>query len=193
MTASRVLVAYASKRGGTQEIAQWIGRELTEQGVEAVVMSAARVADVHCYDAVVLGSGVYAGRWLREAVRFTRRHRKALLGLPVWLFSSGPLDPSAGARDIPPVPGAVRVGDRIDAVGHATFGGRLTAAAGGFVTRQILAQGRGGDFRDRAQVSAWTRRVADGVRSGSSGAGGTLQSDGAVGSARSECGRYRGV
>jgi menaquinone-dependent protoporphyrinogen oxidase len=163
MTAPRILVAYASRNGSTAEIAEWIAEALADRGAAAEVRPAGEIGNVGPYDAVVLGSGVYAGRWLRDAVRFARRHRGVLVHRPVWLFSSGPLDPSAGARDIPPVPGAARIANRLDARGHVTFGGRLAEGARGFVARQILAQGRGGDFRDRRAVRAWAVRIADAV------------------------------
>ena len=160
MTAPRVLVAYASKNGGTAGIAEWIGRALSDEGVTADVRAAADVPDLRRYSAVVLGSGLYAGRWLRDATRFARRHRQALRELPVWLFSSGPLDSSAAERDVPPGPGAVRIADGLDAVGHATFGGRLVPGARGLVARLILSTGKGGDFRDRDQVRDWARHIA---------------------------------
>lgn len=160
MPAARMLVAYASKNGGTAEIARWIGRALTGDGADADVRPAADVQDLHDYSAVVLGSGVYAGRWLRDATRFAHHHRDALRKVPVWLFSSGPLDASAAQRALPPVPGVQRIADGIDAVEHVTFGGRLVPGARGLIARMILNQGRGGDFRDPGQVDAWARRIA---------------------------------
>ena len=76
------------------------------------------------------------------------------------LFSSGPLDPSASERDIPPVSGAERAIDRTDAREHVTFGGRLETGAKGRIARMILDQHRGGDFRDFARIDAWATGVA---------------------------------
>lgn len=163
MTGPRVLVVYASKNGSTAQIAGWIGDDLTGRGIETDVRPADEAGDLVGYDAVVLGSGVYAGRWQRAATRFTRRHRRVLLELPVWLFSSGPLDATAAEGALPPVPSAVRIADRIDAADHVTFGGRLVDGAGGFIARQILAKGKGGDFRDREQIRAWALGVADDI------------------------------
>ncbi|NBM19813.1 flavodoxin domain-containing protein [Streptomyces sp. GC420] len=158
--APRVLVAYGTKNGSTAEIAEWIARALRERQVDAEARPAAEVGDVAPYDAVLLGGGLYAGRWPREAVRFARRHRKQLSVCPVWLFSSGPLDPSADERDIPPAPAVARIATRLDARGHATFGGRLAEGAGGFIARQLLKQGKGGDFRDRARIEEWAHGIA---------------------------------
>jgi menaquinone-dependent protoporphyrinogen oxidase len=160
MTAQRVLIAYGTKNGATAGIAEWIAEELREQGFDTDVRSAASVRDIAAYDAVVLGGGLYAGRWQRDAAGFARRHREALTRRPVWLFSSGPLDASAGERDIPPVRGVARVADRLDARDHVTFGGSLTEGAQGFIAGQILKQGKGGDFRDREQIRAWAHGIA---------------------------------
>lgn len=159
-----VLVAYGSTNGSTAEIAERVGEVLSKEGLTVDVRSAARVADVTPYDAVVLGGGLYAGRWQRDARRFARRHRKALAERPVWLFSSGPLDPSASERDIPPAPGVRRVVNRTDARGHITFGGRLEGEVKGRVARMIVNSGRGGDFRDFEQIAAWAATVAHDLR-----------------------------
>lgn len=74
-----MVVAYGSRNGGTAEIAGWIGETLKTEGVNATVRPASAVKDLRPYPAVVLGSGVYEGRWLRSAVRFARHHRRALL------------------------------------------------------------------------------------------------------------------
>ena len=160
MTTPHVLVVYGSRNGGTAEVARWIGETLRGGGLDTDVLPASAVKDLHRYTAVVLGSGVYEGRWLRDAVHFAHRHRRDLLGVPVCLFSSGPLDASAAERDIPAVPGVVKIADLLDAREHVTFGGRLVEGARGFIARMILSQGRGGDFRDRDQIHAWALGIA---------------------------------
>jgi menaquinone-dependent protoporphyrinogen oxidase len=160
MDGHRVLVAHGTKNGSTGEIAEWIGAALRDSGFTAEVRPAGEVDDLTPYDAVVLGGALYSGRWHRDAVRFARRHRKSLARRPVWLFSSGPLDASANERDIPPTSGVARIATRVEARGHATFGGRLVEGAAGPIARQILRSGRGGDYRDPEQVRAWGRSVA---------------------------------
>jgi menaquinone-dependent protoporphyrinogen oxidase len=160
----KVLVAYGSKYGSTAEIAEHVGEVLVKEGLAVEVHPAGEVATVESYDAVVLGASLYAGRWQRDARRFARRHRRALQHRPVWLFSSGPLDRSAAERDIPPAPGVRRVADRLDARGHVTFGGRLTEDAKGRIARSIVKSGKGGDFRDFAQIDTWASGVAHDLR-----------------------------
>ena len=62
-----VLVASASKHGATAEIAEAIGRTLEQAGLDVVVEDAAAVTTVDQYEAAVIGSGAYAGHWLKAA------------------------------------------------------------------------------------------------------------------------------
>lgn len=156
----RVLVAYASKNGSTAGIATMIAEALREQGLTVEARAVGEVRGVGPYDAVVLGSALYAGRWRREALRFARHHQADLTERPVWLFSSGPLDATAGERILPPVPGVQRLVDRLRARGHVTFGGCLQDGARGRIARMIVKSGRGGDFRDPEQIRLWARDVA---------------------------------
>ncbi|GAA1899259.1 flavodoxin domain-containing protein [Actinomadura bangladeshensis] len=159
----RVLVAYASERGGTAEIADWIGAALRQAGVEADVRPAGEVQNLDRYDAAVVGGALYEGRWHREARRFVRHHADDLVHRPVWLFSSGPLDDTARDRVIDPVPGVAKFAGRVHARGHATFGGRLAPDAKGFMASKI-AKRMGGDYRDRDQVAAWAAGIARELR-----------------------------
>ncbi|HEY5834798.1 flavodoxin domain-containing protein [Streptomyces sp.] len=160
MTESRVLVVYGSTNGSTAEIARWIGETLSGEGIAVDVSSVDAVGDLAPYTAVVLGSAAYERRWLRDVVRFAHHHRGALVKVPVWLFSSGPLDASASERDIPPVSRAVKVAEELHVRGHMTFGGRLVDGAQGRIARMMLDQGKGGDFRDPGQIRGWALGIA---------------------------------
>ncbi|MFC9679648.1 flavodoxin domain-containing protein [Streptomyces sp. NPDC056948] len=155
-----VLVAYGTTNGSTAEIAETVAEILRKDGLTAEARPARAVATTESYDAVVVGGGLYAGRWHKDARRFVRRHGKALAERPLWFFSSGPLDPSASERDIPPVPGVKRAMVRLDAREHVTFGGCLEEGAKGWVARMILRNGKGGDFRDFERIEAWAARIA---------------------------------
>jgi menaquinone-dependent protoporphyrinogen oxidase len=154
-----VLVAHGSTNGSTARIAEAIAQVLSKEGLTAEALPAQSVASVAPYDAVVLGGGLYAGRWHKDARRFVRRHRRELAGRPLWFFSSGPLDASASERDIPPVPGVKKAMNRLDAQEHVTFGGCLEEGAKGWVARMILRNGKGGDFRDFTRIEEWAGSI----------------------------------
>jgi menaquinone-dependent protoporphyrinogen oxidase len=90
--AGPILVVYASKYGSTQEVAESIAATLRKQMLHADVRPAADVEDLGEYGGVVLGGGVYMGRWHRDARSFVKRFERDLTALPVALFALGPVD-----------------------------------------------------------------------------------------------------
>jgi menaquinone-dependent protoporphyrinogen oxidase len=87
----KILVAYASRHGATQGIAEHIAGTLERTGLDVTVQAVEDTGPVDQYDAFVVGSAAYMGGWLGEATAFVRRHRLDLARRPVWLFSSGPI------------------------------------------------------------------------------------------------------
>ena len=158
-----VLVTYGSTRGGTAELAETVADSLRQAGLAVDVVPARAVRGVGGYDAVVVGGALYAFHWHRDARRFVRRHEGELRARPTWFFSSGPLDDSAAKTEIAPVSGVRGLMQQVGARGHATFGGRLVPAAKGFPA-SAMAKKHSGDWRDPAQVKAWTHEVATELR-----------------------------
>ncbi len=159
----RVLVAHASVHGGTADIARVIADELGAAGHTVDLRDAGDVDELGLWDAAVVGAALYASFWPRRARRFVGRHADELAHMPVWLFSSGPLDDSASRGEVPPTPSVARVARKIAARGHRTFGGRLPADARGFIATSLVKRGLVGDFRDMKEVQAWARMIATGL------------------------------
>src|SRR5262249_41183302 len=90
-----VLVTFASKHGSTQAIEERIAMRLREMGQDVVIQPVQSVAEVSQYGALVIGSAVYFGSWMKDATDFVRRHRDVLAVCPVWLFSRGPTGDAA--------------------------------------------------------------------------------------------------
>ena len=162
----KVLVTAATKYGATGEIAQAIGEVLREHGLDSTVGPPEDATTVDGYDAVVLGSAVYAGHWLRPARELVDRSRDALAARPVWLFSSGPVgDPPKPAED------PVDVTEIVAATGardHRVFAGKLVRRQLGFADKAIAVALRvpDGDFRDWSEIRRWAAGIADALRSG---------------------------
>lgn len=154
----RFLVTYGSKRGGTEGLARMVGAALREAGMDADVRPPWEVDGIAGYDSVIVGGALYADRWHRRARQFVKAHARDLRGMPVWFFSSGPLDPTAATKDIPPTRQVQRLMDLVHARGHVTFGGRLDKDAKGFIAR-AMARTMAGDFRDPQHVRRWIADV----------------------------------
>ncbi len=156
----RVLVAVASRHGATREIADEIRTVLEAEGLDASVADVSPTMPLAGYDAVVLGSGVYAGHWLAPAKRFAAANRVPLRELPVWLFSSGPLgDPSEPEKDPVDVDA---IDDQLSPIDHRVFAGKLDRSGLGFTERAIVgALGvADGDYRPWDEIRDWAEGIA---------------------------------
>jgi len=162
----KVLVAVASRHGATTGIAERIGevinRELRDRGANADVdvRTIETVTSIEGQDAVVLGSAVYMGRWLKAAREFANAHAAQLAEIPVWLFSSGPIGnppkPDSDPSDI----GSIM--DLLQAKEHRRFAGRLDRRKLGFAERAVVSavKAADGDFRDWLAIEVWAAEIA---------------------------------
>jgi menaquinone-dependent protoporphyrinogen oxidase len=155
---ARVLVAYATKLGSTGEIAETLAHVLRDSGHRAMALQARDVTSLDDWDAVILGSAVYAAHWQRDARRFTERFREELEARPLWLFSGGPLDRRLAKADQPITPHGAEITAGLGARSHRTFGGRLARDAD--VDPQVLQTHRLGDFRDWQAIVEYAYRIA---------------------------------
>lgn len=162
----KILVAYGSKRQGTAGIADVLGVELVDRGVQADVVDAGEAGSVDGYDAVVVGGALYAMRWNRDARRFVKRFTPQLRARPVFFFSSGPLDDSAAEKEIPPTRQVQRLMQRVGAREHRTFGGRLLPDAEGFPA-SAMAKDHAGDWRDPELERQWADHLVEELTKGS--------------------------
>ncbi len=83
----KILVTYASRAGSTAEIAQAIGRTLTDGGAQVDVLAMQDVKNLSTYRAVVAGSAIRSSQWLPEAAEFIGRHRAELAQKPFAMFT----------------------------------------------------------------------------------------------------------
>jgi menaquinone-dependent protoporphyrinogen oxidase len=159
-----VLVAYASKRGSTAEIAETVAATLRREGLGVCLEKAEDVQCLDPYDAVVLGSAVYMERWRGDARHFLKKHRKALKQMPFWAFSSGPVgDPS---KDKPEWAEPPKIIEKVEDLGgreHVVFGGCMPAEPGNFIEKAMV-EGTPREFRDRrdwAEIREWAHVIAN--------------------------------
>jgi menaquinone-dependent protoporphyrinogen oxidase len=159
-----VLVAHASKRGSTAEIAEAVAEALRGAGLDVDCRPAADVGRLDSYDAVVIGSAVYMKRWRGDAKHFLRDHAEELSGLPFWLFSSGPVGDPADAPD-PDWLEPPRIIDRAKQLGvrdHVVFGGRVPTEPRGPLERAMAKNTpeEYRDMRDWDEIRSWAGGIA---------------------------------
>ncbi|HSK26222.1 MAG TPA: flavodoxin domain-containing protein [Jiangellales bacterium] len=162
----KVLVGVASKHGSTQEIgerlASTLAAALDAQGLptEVDLRDAGAVDAVIPYDAVVVASAIYAGRWLGPASDLVEGQADELRKRPVWLVSSGPVGDPPKPEGEPP--DGTRLAELVGAQ-HRVLAGRLDrdslSRGERLVARMVKAPD--GDFRDWAEVDQVAGEIAD--------------------------------
>jgi menaquinone-dependent protoporphyrinogen oxidase len=86
----KVLVAYASKYGSTQEVAEAIAETLSKSEFRVDLQPMRKVRTLAGYGTVVLGAPLYFGLWHKDAINFLSRNEDALPQRPVAIFALGP-------------------------------------------------------------------------------------------------------
>jgi menaquinone-dependent protoporphyrinogen oxidase len=174
----KVLVTAASRHGSTAEIASIIASVLEASDVTAEALAPEAVTSVAGYDAVILGSAVYAGQWLEPARTFVTRHADDLATRPVFLFSSGPL--GYPLRHPTEPADAIAVELRTGAMDLQVFPGRLNGRDLSLPERLSAMKTHApfGDFRPWDDILDWTKEIARYLHEESTTAVDARQADG---------------
>jgi menaquinone-dependent protoporphyrinogen oxidase len=122
------------------------------------VLDVVQRTDPPPFDAAVVGSAVYMGRWMKEAAEFVRSNRDALGRWPLWLFSSGPV----GYQPLPEPKEITEFRDIASFRGHHTFLGALDKGKLSLAERLAVKAVKApeGDFRDWEDIDAWASTIA---------------------------------
>lgn len=156
---THILVAYATKNGSTQEVAEFIGEVLRDDGAKLDLRPARWVSEyLDGYDLVMLGAPLYSGRWHRDAHRFLKRHREELGHVPVWVFGMGARSGSEEAwrRARFQLDRALAKRAWLSPVASTVFGGVDPPKPDGGVRR---------DMRNWDEIRAWATDVSRSIES----------------------------
>lgn len=82
----KLLVAYATKAGSTEEVARAVAKVFEERGWIVDARNVAEVASLGGYSAAVVGAPINSMRWLPAAAAFVAANAAALSAIPTALF-----------------------------------------------------------------------------------------------------------
>jgi menaquinone-dependent protoporphyrinogen oxidase len=158
MAVHKVLIAYASRYGSTREIAEAIAEVLQEQGVESDVKDVLEITNISGYDGIVIGSPIYMGKWLVEAVDFVKLFQEDLRKMPVALFTVGfsMREPTEDNRQ-KALTSIHAIRPYVHPLDVGIFAGKIDLGELSEADRQIisLSGAASADFRDWEEIAAW--------------------------------------
>lgn len=171
---ARILVAYATRYGATEEIAEFVAVRLRESGFDVDCRAMREVSSIDDYRAVIVGAPFYYGRWPRPARRFLSRFGPVLAHRDVAVFATGRIEPTRPESDVRPQLDALL--DRytwLSPFSAALFGGRWDPAALRGLDRWMrklpgspLHVLPATDLRDWEAIGAWATHVAAALHAG---------------------------
>lgn len=166
----KILVAYASAHGSTQEVAHFIGRMLSAYNAEVTVTNSKDVQSVTGYDVYVLGSAIHGGMWLQEMCAFTDRFAPELGAKPsfFWINCIRALE-AEGREHALKYYVDHKTLQSLNVRDIAVFTGKLNTAAITHEEQWYLATNYDGkmaaggikhDFRDWHAIAGWANAIA---------------------------------
>jgi menaquinone-dependent protoporphyrinogen oxidase len=157
----KLLIAYASKYGSTGGVAEAISKELCNNGSSVDLRLAKDVTDLSSYRAVIVGSPIYRGKWMSDAVDFLEDNSGILSKVPVAYFvvCMTMRDPTEKNRKetLAYMESVLNSVPQVKPVKIGLFAGALDYSKISWLMRKIL-KSKGlpeGDFRDWKTIRAW--------------------------------------
>lgn len=172
MTA-RILVAFATHYGSTQEVAEAIAAALRERGLEVDLQPMSETRTLEGYRAVVLGAPLYIGHLHKDAQSFLSRHREALAQRSVAIFALGPVSTDEQemleSRNV--LDEELQKYPRLTPIALEMFGGKYDPSKLGLLHRLLAALPASplhglpaSDVRDWTAIGAWASDLAEKLR-----------------------------
>jgi menaquinone-dependent protoporphyrinogen oxidase len=171
------LVAFGTRYGSTERVAKEIAAALSSKGIDVKVLDlrSKNKEMVSSYQMVVIGSGILAGSWSKEAQRFLEVNKDNLKGRKVALFACcGDVEFKREQAAEWKKKYVEDVGTKygIEPTSTALFGGVLDFEQYGFLVKAILKntkkiiEERGADpakpydFRNWDEIREWAESLA---------------------------------
>jgi menaquinone-dependent protoporphyrinogen oxidase len=157
----KVRVITASRHGSTAGIGRAIAERLRARGLAAEAVDASEAELPPLEDAVVLGSPIYMGKWMKDARRLMEELDCEPPGRRLFAFSVGPVGD-------PPRPIDAAAEDEVEmfvatrAESSRMFNGRIERAGLGRLERVALAavHADDGDYREWERIEGWADEIA---------------------------------
>jgi menaquinone-dependent protoporphyrinogen oxidase len=157
----KVHVITSTRHGSTAEVGAAIAQRLSQRGLSASVSDAKDAAPLESGDAVVIGSPIYMGKWLKPARAIVDQLGSEASGRSIFVFSLGPVgDPPEPEGAAPEQEVEAFASER--AKSSRVFAGKLDSTQLGRLERLAIkaVKAPDGDYRDWSAIETWADEIA---------------------------------
>ena len=157
----RILIVYSTRAGSTAHVANLLSNQFRTLGHDVGVASASADPVPNGEDLFVVGSGILANHWNKEALDWLREHQRQLAGR-VALFNVCLTAQDPARRDEALEFNAEACGI-VAPLENQTFAGKFKPEKVGFAQRLLMrAMGqKPQDHIDPVAIAGWARELAD--------------------------------
>ncbi len=159
-----VLVAFATRYGSTQEVAEAVAKSLRGASLDVDVKPLREVKTLEGYGGVVVGAPLQMFLWHKDALVFLSRQQTALTDLPVAVFALGPFNDVEKEWNavIAQLDKELAKFPWFSPMAVKVFGGKFDPTALGlpFTLLPALKKIPAADIRDWNAIDAWGKELA---------------------------------
>lgn len=167
----KILFAYATQKGSTAEVADFMAKQLREDGFDVTLVNVAESSpSVTSFDAFIFGTPIYKGVWMPEMIKYIHTNLGDLGDKPVfgWVTCIRVLE-VGGYDHVMSNYMEETLLDRMNLQGMKVLAGRLILEHVDWEERWTLALHYDGrvapdnydaDFRDWEVIRAWTSKIS---------------------------------
>ena len=164
----RILIAYASEYGSTNEVAKYMGNILCQKGNKVDVRWIQNINNLDHYDSVIIGSPIQYDTWIPDTIKFITKYQDSLSKLEVsYFFTCLTLSKKTKQTELQANEYATdlyKLIPKIKPKSIGQFAGVLDYSKMSFLSKVIFKSGffilgvKEGDYRNWADIKFWTNK-----------------------------------
>ncbi len=171
----KVLVAYEIGSGSTEEVADFIGNILFQDGNIVEIKNIRDEIDLTSYDSIIIGSTIRYDNWMSNARKFVKNNQEILSKIPVAFFFTCLVLSRKTDKTIRKAKGysdkLYDIAPRVKPISVGGFAGVLDYSKISLVPRLILklylvilrvkedVRVKEGDYRDWNAINSWVKSI----------------------------------
>ena len=166
-----ILVCYATGYGSTQQVAEFIGKLLQEEGASVDVKNIQTITQLENYDAVIVGSPIQYDTWVPVARNFVKNNTALFKKIPVAYFFNCLTLAKRNEKTLAQAnkyADTVRsINSEIQPVSIGQFAGAVKLSVLPIVFKLLFyfllkfVGVKEGDYRDWDAITAWTNKTVE--------------------------------